>query len=128
MAGDSGDTAIMTTTRNASESADADQSTPQQAVFDLPELLEMVLELLDPLEIAKAAAINRTAKDLVRRSPALHQAMDSKPQTNSAFRIPCLGRSQQDYTCVEDLRFAVGAEDEDRGSCDVTVSIKIDAD
>jgi len=62
-------------TTSAAEDDSSDNTTPDinrtnkaQTVFDLPELLEMILDNLDPFEIIPAAGINRTARYLVKDS------------------------------------------------------------
>lgn len=54
--------AIMSVSQSSSQQP---QSSPQQSVFDLPELFEMVLTNLNPRDIIRAAGTNKTGRGLL---------------------------------------------------------------
>ncbi|KAK3059239.1 hypothetical protein LTR09_000805 [Extremus antarcticus] len=84
-------------TNELESSAQQTRSSSPHTVFDIPELLEMILQELDPLDIVMASSINTMAKDLVTRSSALRKAMSVDAEPDSSCYIPLLGRCTAEY-------------------------------
>ncbi len=73
---------------------------PQHTVFNITELLEIILSNLEPLDLIRASGINRKSRCLVNSSSAVRQVITDviRPQSDSRFCVPLLGRQAVNYT------------------------------
>lgn len=95
------DTAAMTPDKSTTMTADQSssqqsRSSAQQRVFDLPELFEIILRNLKPLDIIRASGVNKIGRGLLG-SPLLQRTMGIKREPGGSFWIPLFGRCEEGY-------------------------------